>query len=441
MDPTPESSAAAPSSLLGTILLDKLRVDGVIGRGGMGTVYRVTHLGTHHERALKVMNPEIKLHADALARFLREATVSGRLRSPHVVETIDTGTLPDGSHYVLMELLEGRPLEDLLGGRPMPLPRIARLLRQACGALALAHEAGIVHRDIKPDNLFVTRVDEVDETVKILDFGIARFRQGEVLQAITGDNAVLGTPLYMAPEQIGNANAADGRADVYAIGVVFYEALSGRKPYVAGSFAELVAHIFQGSAPSIEALVPGLDPRAARVVERAMARRPEDRYQDMRTLERDLETLEQAPDPLAKTAVSIGPGGAALVPVATPRSMAPPIEEAREAVVPLPEQPSSRAGLWVGVGTVSAGVLALGLLTLLSPSTSVGPALGSDDAASSPDAWVSLDAAVSSAAHAVGRAQEEPADAGLDARRPRGGRSRDDHGGLAGPDEIYGGGP
>ena len=441
---------ANETTLVGKLLFDKLRVDSVLGRGGMGTVYRVTHLGTHHQRALKVMNPQIRLHEEALARFLREATVSGTLKSPHVVETLDSGQLPDGSFYVLMELLEGEPLNELVERGPVELPRIARLLGQACSALALAHAKGIVHRDIKPDNLFVVRTPEGAESVKILDFGIARFRQqSDVLGQLTGENAILGTPLYMAPEQIGSANTADGRADVYALGVVLYEALSGRKPYTAESFAELVAHIFDGRATPLERTAPGLTPRAYEVVRKAMARKAEDRYQTVLELGDALAEFEQpwtppsrarGLDPLAKTAHSIVPG---------------PID-ARAAVgmEPVGTEPVGRdasdatrmrrsAALWpwaLGIG-VLLGVGALAMSQLGGASNDLGPVDGeSGDGVASvvvpdvgsalPDAGVSIELPVA------------PTDAGVDARRAAptrrdAGRPRTP-GGLLDPDEIYG---
>jgi eukaryotic-like serine/threonine-protein kinase len=434
---------ANETTLVGQLLFNKLRVDSVLGQGGMGTVYRVTHLGTHHQRALKVMNPQIRLHEEALARFLREATVSGTLKSPHVVETLDSGQLPDGSFYVLMELLDGEPLNDIVERGPMKLPRIARLLRQACSALALAHDKGIVHRDIKPDNLFVVRGEGGEESVKILDFGIARFRQqADVLGQLTGENAILGTPLYMAPEQIGSANVADGRADVYALGVVLYEALSGRKPYTAQSFAELVAHIFDGHATPLEHTAPGLTPRAYEVVRRAMARKAEDRYQSAREMAEALAELERPwtppghTDPLAKTATSIAPPVAA--PIPTPSAPA--------AMVPSDATQMRRSGaLWpwaLGIGAV-LGAGALGVSQLGGgPSADPPPTVGEPVAA----IVAGPDAGAAGPDGGVDTGVPDVIDAGVDASARRGDRPRRDAGrarppgGLLDPDEIYGGG-
>ena len=438
-----EPSGDQPSGIaIGAVLLDKLRVDGVLGRGGMGTVYRVTHLGTRHVRALKVMNPELTLHPEALARFLREATVSGTLAGSNVVETLDSGRLADGSHYVLMELLEGRSLADELeGGRRLPLDRIARLLAQAADGLAVAHDAGIVHRDIKPDNLFVVHAGTPREHLKLLDFGVAHFHgSSDAMGALTGDNAILGTPLYMAPEQIGAANKADGRADVYALGVVLYEALSGNKPYTATSFAELVAHIVEGRAPSLTETVPGLPRRAHEVVERAMARRKEDRFQTARALADALRSLTTG-DVTAVDALGATQAIGSLA-TATP---------APATSAPTPPATRSDASLrWVWWVAGGACTLAIGAIVL-------APREDDDENVTAPStaSAIAADASVPRDVFVAPDVFLEP-DGGLDAgsdtsaprtprapttghvARPDAGRRRS---GLLDPDEIYGDGP
>jgi len=437
-----EQDTVRDSSLVGARLFGKLQVDSVLGRGGMGTVYRVTHLGTQHHRALKVMNPEIRLHAEALSRFLREATVSALLKSPYVVETLDNGQLDDGSLYVLMELLEGAPLNALIAAGPMKLPRIARLLGQACAALAQAHEKGIVHRDIKPDNLFVVRHADGSESVKLLDFGIARFReQRDLLGALTAENAILGTPLYMAPEQIGTANVADGRADIYALGVVLYEALSGRKPYSASSFAELVANIFDGSATPLERTAPGLTPRAYEVVQKAMARKPEDRYQSATELGEALHELEQPfrrpADPLAMTVPSVFPTPGALPSHDAPASAL----SATQAEAAITRGGPRRALVGGGIALLS-GVAILALVaTQLGDDTSAATAARVDAGVRDAGARVSAprmknDAGVAEAVDAGDELPATPMDP-PPRRRPDAGRRRAP-GGLAGVEEIYG---
>jgi serine/threonine-protein kinase len=430
---------AGERSLVGQVLDGKLRVDSVLGKGGMGAVYRVTHLRTHHQRALKVLHPHIRLHPEALARFLREATVSGQLKSPHVVETLDAGTLADGSYFVLMELLEGEPLDVLIDKGPLPPERIAHLLRQACTALSLAHERGIVHRDIKPDNLFVTRDANGTESVKILDFGIARFRQkSDVLGQVTGDNAILGTPLYMAPEQIGSASTVDGRADVYALGVVLYEALSGRKPYTAESFAELVAHIFDGKQTPLERTAPGLSPRAYEIVGKAMAKRPEDRYQTAAELGAALAELER---PVAPRTKSIAPEALAATAISAPAAPTParPKIPETESRVALPSR--SLGAAWVAL---YAALPVAGLAFLWWSSQSPPAAVHPSDAgvAAAPP-----DASAPALVHApIDAGTDASLDAGHDAHaapattpRTRRDAGRRVPGGLAGEEEIYGG--
>ncbi len=425
---------------VGDVLLDKLRIDGVLGRGGMGTVYRVTHLGTRHTRALKVMHPELQLHPEALTRFLREATVSSTLRGSNVVETIDCGRLPDGSHYVLMELLDGRSLADELdGGRRLPLARIARLLAQAADGLAVAHDAGIVHRDVKPDNLFVVDAGREHETLKILDFGIAHFQAEYSVSeaaALTGENVILGTPLYMAPEQISAPSKADGRADVYALGVVLYEALAGVRPYAATSFVELIAQILEGQVLSLRESAPGLPLRAYALVERAMERDREARP-DARALAQELRAL-------ATQSVSIDALGTTHVSDA--RSVAETVSRA-----PLESRSETtrdgRITPWLIAGACTIAITGAALARWSSATENETPVAtpAEPDASRSLDAG--SDAAHEDAASGVGESERDAPPAGLLPVPPRGTRPHEGidaerrRGVLLDPDEIYGAEP
>ena len=221
----------ADDPLVGRVLLGKLEVVRRLGAGGMGAVYEVIHRLTHHHRALKVLHSELARDADVVARFLREASVAGTLQSPHVVETFDAGQLEDGSPYVLMELLEGSPLTDLIAGGAVTPARTVRIVLEACEGLQAAHTAGIVHRDIKPDNLFLTIGSGGAERIKLLDFGISKFaRPAEDDVRLTQTGLVLGTPLYMSPEQASADADLDERTDIYSLGVILYELLSGGRP-------------------------------------------------------------------------------------------------------------------------------------------------------------------------------------------------------------------
>ena len=291
-------TADRPMLAPGTLVAGKLRVVRSLGVGGMGAVYEVEHQLTRHRRALKLLHPEMAREGEAVTRFLREASAAGRIGSDHIVQTFDAGVLDSGEPYLVMEMLEGQSLGDILSERGTLEEREARAwIAQVCDGLQAAHDAGIIHRDIKPDNLFVQRSGRL----KILDFGISKFDTaltGEL--QLTRDNLAMGTPYYMAPEQTTDANRVDARVDVYALGIVLYESVTGQKPFTADTFPQLIVRIHQGSyapASSVSATSMLLD----RIIARAMARDPDARYRTPRELALALRELDQpterAPEP------------------------------------------------------------------------------------------------------------------------------------------------
>ncbi|MCC7539732.1 MAG: serine/threonine protein kinase [Deltaproteobacteria bacterium] len=275
------------------MLLGKLRVVRRLGRGGMGSVYEVEHTLTRHRRALKVVHPALAREPDLAARFVREVGVAARIASPHVVETYDAGTLDDGTPYALMELLEGETLASRLERVERFEAREAiSLVAELCQGVSDAHRAGILHRDLKPENVFLVPGDGGGARVRILDFGIARPITPGVdgLTELTVSGAVLGTPHYIAPEYAMN-ETPDERVDVYAIGVILFELLAGRKPFDEQNLFALLAQIVRGEPAVLRDLVPDVPDRLDAIVSRAMARDPARRYPSAAWLLADLRAL------------------------------------------------------------------------------------------------------------------------------------------------------
>jgi protein kinase-like protein len=240
----------------GIVLGAKYRLDSEIGRGGMGSVWRATRLDLGTELAIKVMHGDATTQASRLERFTREAKAASRLTSPHVVRVIDFGVdAASGLPFMAMELLEGESLAARLeSGGPQAPARVASIILQVARALNQAHAAGIVHRDLKPANIFLVR-NEDEELVKLLDFGIAK--AGDGVSTVTG--SVLGTPYYMSPEQVGALKDVDHRTDIWSLGVIACECLTGRRPFAADTLSELAMKIALGRAelPSSLGPVPG----------------------------------------------------------------------------------------------------------------------------------------------------------------------------------------
>ncbi|RLB53915.1 MAG: hypothetical protein DRJ42_10555 [Deltaproteobacteria bacterium] len=270
----------APDDLTGQTLLGKFRVLRCIGAGGMGAVYEVEHLLTGHRRALKVLHRRLAHSAESVARFVREAGIAGRLRSPYLPETYDVGRLESGATYMLMELLHGGTLYDLLEqhGR-LPSERVVDIARQVCEGLATAHDGGILHRDLKPDNIFVATGLAGGDQVKILDFGIATYLSGgsDRFGSLTQTGAMIGTPRYMAPEQAA-AQAPDVRSDLYSLGVILYEALGGVRAFDGPTPVAVIGSIARGDFVPLSQHAPDVNAGLEELVHRAMARDPAARF-------------------------------------------------------------------------------------------------------------------------------------------------------------------
>lgn len=275
-----------PSDIpLGTVLRETYEIAGVLGRGGMGTVFLANHLRLRGRQvAIKVLRHDAGMGAEALVRFRREAEITSKLGHPNIVEVIDFDSLEDGSPYMVMECLRGQPLSRRLRKGPMTLEEVFSCARQMGSALQAAHREGIVHRDLKPGNVFLvpTEVGGVMmEHVKLLDFGISKVIDSQSVH--TQGGILLGTPQYMAPEQATGKNGeVDPRTDIFAFGCLVYEMLARRLPFRDnGNLAELIYRIVYDPPEPLESLVPDLPDHVIAAVEKSLEKRPEDRFADV----------------------------------------------------------------------------------------------------------------------------------------------------------------
>ncbi|NVB79429.1 MAG: protein kinase [Kofleriaceae bacterium] len=259
-----------------TVLLGKYRVESTLGFGGMGLVIKAHNLALDEDVAIKILREDVQLDDDNITRFLREAKNAVRLKSEHVARIRDVGTFDDGRPYMVMELLEGLDLgKALLDIGRVDAQHAADLMLQTCDAIAEAHSLGIVHRDIKPTNLFVTKRRDGSELLKVLDFGISKAQFGPDM-SLTQTSSMLGTPAYMSPEQMRNARTADPRSDIWSLGCVLYELVEGNLPFDASSFAELCVMVsLEPHAASQHA------PELAPIIDRCLAKSSDDRYQNV----------------------------------------------------------------------------------------------------------------------------------------------------------------
>ncbi|HXX69017.1 MAG TPA: protein kinase [Polyangiaceae bacterium] len=260
----------------GTVVSDKYRLLRPLGKGGMGLVFEAEHLRLGQRVAIKFLRPDLVALPDACSRFEREARASARLRGPHVVQVLDVDTDRDGLPYIVMERVTGRDLEAELRARGrLPIAEAVDCVLQACAALTEAHSAGIVHRDLKPSNLFLA--DECGTRVlKVLDFGISKISH-EPETSVTSAAITLGTPLYMSPEQVRSSKDVDERSDIWSLGVILYELLAGSPPF-SGSTTAAIAAIVADAVPSLGKLRPEIPMQLDRVIARALAKSPSDRY-------------------------------------------------------------------------------------------------------------------------------------------------------------------
>ena len=329
--------------IIGSVSDGRYRVEALLGEGAVGSVYRAIDVQTGERVALKQWHA-FALNYEVRGRFLREATALATLDHPNIVQVVGHG-FADGVPYVALEYLEGRTLEIMLhGGRPLAPDLALELARQALSAIAYAHAHQVVHRDLKPENIFVARDADGRPAVKILDYGLAKFMADESVlgsagMPLTAMGVMIGTPLYMPPEQAAGSSV-DLAADVYAMGCVLFEMLTGRPPFIAGSNVELITAHLRAPIPSLADALPDMRvaPELQALIDRALAKRQTERFANAGAMLRALNQLPPAP-------IAPLPGE----PPEPPPAESPGAQPAR----------SSSARIWVASALLAAAAIAL----------------------------------------------------------------------------------
>jgi serine/threonine protein kinase len=289
---TPRARHLVGRLAVGDTIGEKYRIDAMLGAGGMGTVLRGTHLALDRPVAIKIMHAELLSGTDAARRFAREARAAAAIESHHAVRIVDIDRLPSGVPYMVMEYLEGRDLHRVLTQEgPLACGRVIDYMVQAADAISEAHGRGIIHRDLKPHNLFLTD----DELVKVLDFGLAKTLPDSGVRGGSGDTKggnMIGTPHYMAPEQIRASRTVDARTDIYGLGATMYQLVAGMPPFVALNLYVLCARILSDAPPPLHRIPKQL----AAVIMRCLAKDPASRYSSVLELAEALDDARTTVD-------------------------------------------------------------------------------------------------------------------------------------------------
>ncbi|MCZ7678849.1 MAG: serine/threonine protein kinase [Sandaracinaceae bacterium] len=295
----PAPAEPPPDPLVGQTVDGRYLMEGVLGQGGMGVVYRAKHVVLGKPLAMKVLKADVSKDQEIIARFRQEAQSASGIGSQHIIDISDFGQLADGSTYFVMELLDGQELTKAIENeRPIPPERVVHIAKQLCDALGAAHERGIVHRDMKPDNVFLVKRGKNEDFVKVLDFGIAKV--GGANSKLTRAGQVFGTPHYTSPEQC-SGQPVDHRTDIYALGVILYEMACGRVPFDADNLMGILTkHIYEQPIPP-HTLPPPIEVPAGleAVILKCLAKQADARYQSMADVRADLEAFEKGQTPNA----------------------------------------------------------------------------------------------------------------------------------------------
>jgi serine/threonine protein kinase len=401
-------------TLSGAVLQDTYQVGELLGSGGMGDVYLASHARLNRQFAVKILHPQVAKNREAFARFRREAQITSELGHPHIIQVIDFNTLPDGSPYIVMEYLQGEGLDVRLETwQIVPVDIALEVADQLGSALAAAHAKGVVHRDLKPQNIFLTQVPDDDWYVKILDFGISKIKGSTSI--VTQDNSLIGTPYYMSPEQAeGRADQIDHRTDQFALAVMVYEMVTGKSPFEGESIPSVLYHVVHTQPPMAHEVNPEVPVAMGLALARGMAKKSTDRFDSIKEFTRALHgasaTTESARIP-APRAPSVDPLGATSMSTPMALAIAPitlgdavPREASQPSLTPLAgaaatytgdlDRPKRNRAPLLILGAVAVAAAVVAVLVLVSrggssgdpeqpgPQASAGPAVDSPPATS-----------------------------------------------------------
>ena len=288
--------AADDDDLIGKLVIGRYVVEALIGKGAFGAVYRGLHGTVRRPVAIKVLHAHLVHEPKVLQRFRREAELAARLAHANIAGVLDVGATPDGRQLIVFDLAAGRPLTELLG-EPLPAPRVISLVRQILHGLEHAHEAGLVHRDLKPDNIIVEQRADGAEIPRLVDFGIAVLRDPDASlegSRLTATGQMIGTPLYMAPEQ-ARLEAVDHRADLFALGVIVYQMLAGTTPFKGSPVDVAIANMSKDPPSIAERAAVDADPMLERFTRKLMARDLDHRFPSALAALAALELIERDP--------------------------------------------------------------------------------------------------------------------------------------------------
>ena len=370
---------------IGTILNGTYRLEGLLGEGGMGTVYEAVHQRVPRRFAIKMLNPEILGNKEVFERFRREAEIASSLGSQHIVQVFDFNHAEDGAPYMVLELLEGHDLAKRISTRGrMTLKQTTALMDQLGQALTKAHAAGIVHRDLKPANIYMTRVDNNEDFVKVLDFGISKILHGNTGATRTG--TVFGTPNYMSPEQAeGRQGEIDHRTDIFAVGAILYECVTGQMAFNAPTLIGTIYQVCHGSPQPVRSFAPDVPEAVERVLARALAKQRDLRHADIEALREDfaractesaVQSFAFATVPSTPPVASMPPAGSvppgAPIPATTLGSAS---SEKIPTMTPTAPAGGGRAGKVVAIAAAAGIALGTGLWLTLGQGPGSSPAV------------------------------------------------------------------